>query len=392
MINKNSRILVCMYNFLPYIDTSGYVTAKKIYKNKKTVDVIHNKLDTGTDYEFYDIIKEYIDNDILLSKNTKYDNYEYVKEGIRKIDELCKKYGEYDKVYSRCMRPMANFLAFEYKIKNPNVEWIAEFSDPILYNTNGDRHYVKMDETYHNRLNNILKENNMEIYDTDNLNFYLEYITYLFADKIIFTNKNQMDIMLDYFPVTEIKKDIEKKSLIISHPIPEKKFYNIKKYNYDKINDSKINLAYFGRFYDKRDILDIFSSLYTLNDELKNEVLLHIFVPDPAEFQKLVDCMPIKKNIIIRPYLPYLEFLNVSQQFDCLIVTDTKTKGVYDKNPYLPSKISDYLGSGTDIWKLCERNSPLNHIDTRYTSYLDNIFTTEETLKRIIYDKTHDLS
>ena len=195
--------------------------------------------------------------------------------------------------------------------------------------------------------------------------------------------------MLNYLPIDEIKDEIINKSIIREHSIPDKKLYTIKESRYNKIDKSKVNLAYFGVFYETRNIYNIFSSLSVLNKKLKDKVLIHLFIKNPNEFQKIINCMPIKNNIILNPYMPYLEFLNTLKKFDCLIVNDAKTKDIFRKNPYLPSKISDYLGSGSDIWKICEKNSPLSKINTKYTSDLENIFSVEETLKKIIKDKTN---
>ena len=43
--------------------------------------------------------------------------------------------------------------------------------------------------------------------------------------------------------------------------------------------------------------------------------------------------------------LVFFEFLNLTTKFDCLIVNDANTKDYKEINPYLPSKLSDYLGS-----------------------------------------------
>ncbi|WP_455645896.1 hypothetical protein [Methanosphaera sp.] len=79
---KNEKVLVCMYNFLPYNDASGNIVAKKIYNNKKEVDVIHNNLEKTTDNEFYEIIKEYIDEDILLDTPYMFGYWKALKQFI----------------------------------------------------------------------------------------------------------------------------------------------------------------------------------------------------------------------------------------------------------------------------------------------------------------------
>ena len=82
-------------------------------------------------------------------------------------------------------------------------------------------------------------------------------------------------------------------------------------------------------------------------------------------YKILCSCL---NNFIVRKPLKYFDFLNASTQFDVLIVSDVTTRGVWPFNPYLPSKLSDYLGSKTDIWALCEKGSTLSSFDLKYKS------------------------
>ena len=193
--------------------------------------------------------------------------------------------------------------------------------------------------------------------------------------------------MLNSLP-TDLKDSVIKKSIVLPHPILNKEVYYLKKAEYNNIDKNKVNLAYFGRFYDKRKPYSILSSLYALDDKIKEKCVIHLFLPNKDEYQKLVDCMPLNKdNIIINDYYNYLEFLNLLTKFDCLICTDTKTDN-YPYNPYLPSKVSDYLGSQVDVWGIYEKNSPINKMDEiKYKSDMDNLKSIEETLKQIIQDK-----
>lgn len=385
------KTLICIYNFLPYSDTEGNNTAKDIYNKKEKIDIIHNTLPSKKDEDYYKVIKKYINNDILIDAKTSWkweDIKIFIKKAFKALDKLSIE-GKYKRLYTVSVFPMSHLFGFIYKIRNPDVEWIAKFSDPSLISMKAYKKYIKINKKDMNKINQILEKNNKKVYDSDNFYFYGEYLPLAFADKIIFTNENQKELMLNYLPIDEIKDEIINKSIIKEHSIPDKKLYTIKESRYNKIDKSKVNLAYFGVFYETRNIYNIFSSLSVLDKKLKDKILIHLFIKNPNEFQKIINCMPIKNNIILNPYMPYLEFLNTLKKFDCLIVNDAKTKDIFRKNPYLPSKISDYLGSESDIWKICEKNSPLSKINTKYTSNLENIFSVEETLKKIIKDKTN---
>lgn len=386
--NKKSKKLVCAFNFLPYNDTSSNVAAKRLYEYGEEFDVIHNKMPFPVDEDFNNIIQKLINNDILLDipiwwkwKNVK----TFMEEGMEEIDKICEKNGEYERVYSRSMQPMSHFLAFAYKVRNPKVKWTCEFSDPLVINSRGETKYEPIDKEDMDKINAIIREYGFPVVeDEDNFIFYSEYLPFLFADEILFTNQSGMDLMLNTLKVEEIKDDIRKKSIIAPHPIPPKEWYYLKESNYNKIDDNKVNIAYFGKFFDLRHIYNVFSSFYALDKELQDKTLIHLFVQTPEEFQKIVNCMPIKDNIIVNAFEPLFEFLNLTTKFDCLIVNDLKSKGNFERNPFVPSKISDYLGSGTDIWRICEYGSQMVNIETRYISYIDNIFTVQETLKEII--------
>lgn len=387
--NKKSKKLVCAFNFPPYNDTSSNVAAKRLFEAGEKFDVIHNKMIYPIDNDFNNIIKTLINNDVLLDIPPwwRWENARtFVKEGMEEINKICEQNGEYERVYSRSMQPMSHFLAFAYKIKNPDVEWTVEFSDPLMINSRGETTYIQIPEKDMEKINKIIKEYDYPVVDNDNFIFYSEYLPFLFADKILFTNQSGMELMLNTLKVDEIKEDIIKKSEIAPHPIPPKEWYYLKESNYDKIDDGKVNIAYFGKFFDLRHIYNVFSSFYALDKDLQEKTILHLFVQTPEEFQKIIDCTPIKDNIIVNPFTPLLEFLNLTTKFDCLIVNDLKSKGNFERNPFVPSKISDYMGSGTDIWRICEKNSQMTKIETKYISYIENIFSVQKTLEEIIKD------
>ena len=69
----------------------------------------------------------------------------------------------------------------------------------------------------------------------------------------------------------------------------------------------------------------------------------------------------LKSNVVVNKILHYFDFLAVSRKFDALVVNDAQTKTFKWINPYLPSKLSDYKGSGSPIWALFEEGSELSH-------------------------------
>jgi hypothetical protein len=123
-----------------------------------------------------------------------------------------------------------------------------------------------------------------------------------------------------------------------------------------------------------------------LDDHYKEKCKIHIFTNDAEDYQELIKCKPIGDRVEVNPYVDFFEFLNLTTKFDCLIVNDAHTKECKEVNPYLPSKLSDYLGSGTDIWAICEEGSAMSQYDVKYKSTLDDIENTKVILKRVIED------
>lgn len=385
-LNKNNNELIISYAFTPTNTTTSNVMAKRVLKKENNVDLIQASLNNlSKDYEFDNLLNEFILNRMIIDLpfSTDWANIKlFIKKGM---DELTKK--KYDKIYSRCYYQHSHFLGLEYKLANDDIFWSAEFSDPTIYNFKGDLNSPPInDEEYVERINSYLGDNFRKINKNDSINFICEYLTYLFADEIVFTNINQKELMLDIFPYSEIKDIVCKKSVISPHPSLDEKYYFIKKNSYE-VDDSLVSFAYFGVVYGNRTLEDFINAFDNLDPVLKDKFRLHIFTPNITMFEQLLSDNLFKKTKL-NNNIPFLEFLNLTTKFDCLLVNDTSTKGTYPLNPYLPSKISDYFGSKTDIWGICEENSPMDNINIKYKSSLGNLKSNQYILTKILLDKT----
>ncbi|MEH7483083.1 hypothetical protein V7157_18860, partial [Neobacillus drentensis] len=127
--------------------------------------------------------------------------------------------------------------------------------------------------------------------------------------------------------------------------------------------------------------------LEKVNDELRKHINLHIFTANPAPLLEELKGSKLEQNVKVNPYASYYEFLNLTTSFDCLVVNDAKTKDSKPINPYLPSKLSDYIGSGTNIWGIYEENSILSHHELPYKSELGNIEQAALVFEQIVTNK-----
>ena len=154
------------------------------------------------------------------------------------------------------------------------------------------------------------------------------------------------------------------------------------------LNPDEINIAYFGKdYYGRRHFENLFYAVDSLNHRYKDKIKIHIFIDDTQLVKSLISSTQSLDNFTVRKPLDYLEFLNATTKFDVLLVSDVETKPNFELNPYLPSKLSDYKGSSTDIWGICERGSSLSKMDLKYKSYIGDLPSLQSEIIKILHDR-----
>lgn len=192
--------------------------------------------------------------------------------------------------------------------------------------------------------------------------------------------------MLERFD-DEFKNMVYKKSVISKHPSLDEYYYDIDKH-YVSLNQNEFNIGYFGNFYETRSATDIINIAKKIK-EYKIKARLYIFTNDTSKVRSQVITQGVSEIVQVNTYLKYFEFLNASKEFDCLILSDANTKEYMKKNPYLASKYSDYISSGTKIWSLYEEGSVLSEIvkndnNNVFGSELGDTEAIEETLFELV--------
>jgi glycosyltransferase involved in cell wall biosynthesis len=376
-LDNEKRELIISYAFSPTNTTTSNVVAKRILTEERNVDVICASLDElDNDLLLDSIISEYIVNKYVIESNfsIEWDNIKnFVKNGLEVLPK-------YEKIYSRAFFSHSHFLALEYKLKHPDTYWRAEFSDPLVKPLGRRTSSEINDEDYVNRINSILKEKDLDLININqDVNSICEYLTFIFADEIIYTNENQKKVMTNNLP-SNIKIN---KEIISQHPTLDEKYYQIINFEYE-IDKNYLNFAYFGNIFSKRSFEDFISAF--MNVKNKEKLRIHIFTKNRTLFEQILP-KEVYEISILNNEVNYLEFLNLTTKFDILLVEDSYTKGDEIINPYLPSKISDYKGSKVSIWGVCEDSSPMDKIDLEYKSKLHDYQSNIQTLNQIIKDK-----
>lgn len=364
-----SEVIVYSYCFAPYVDTAGIVMAKRIREEGVPVDVVCNTMAGVRDVDdrLDRITAGLIGRQITINGRPSFSSWPEIKhfadnaqKSVLKIEKSRK---PYQVIYSRAMWVASHFAAVLHKIREPDVVWRAEFSDPILRDVNGNDRDVELELGWlkSSGVLTALSKRGIEVPETKNLFFWCEFLVYTLADEIIFTNENQLQYMLSYSGLTsEEIASVKAKSVVQHHPSLPKEFYNISNPMYE-LDEEVVNIAYFGGFYATRGLSEIFSLLSKFSGSL-GRIHFHVFTSDREKVLSEALSLGISRNVSVNSYVAFVDFLALTNQFDCLLVNDAITSEVKSINPYLPSKLSDYMGSESDVWAVVEEGSVLHKI------------------------------
>lgn len=367
--------LAVIYTFAPYVDTSGNVFAKRMQSEiKEKLTVITNKCISNppVDKSLEKVVSPYLHKRLEMQATFTYRDWKHFDDFITQaydayLNEI-KQGAIFKNLYSRSMSVISHLVAYKIKCHNPKIKWIAEFSDPIIKEVDGNERNVEipLDWLTKNDLVNKLRafDNNQ------NLFFISELLVYLYADEIVFTNRLQEKYMLSYlkekvFDANQLYlllKNIQHKSVVKPHPILEQSFYTKGKKILD-LDKNYINIGYFGNFNINRGLDEFILSWQSLTEKRKKSIRLFVFTNMNAE--KIYTSIPkeLAPFVKIDKALCYLDFLGILNSFDFVLSLDTQVTEILGINPFLPSKVSDYLGSNVKVLALLEKNSPTDFLD-----------------------------
>lgn len=368
--------LVIAYNFLPYADTGAMVAAKRIRNQGKPVDVVTHAMDNvrkrnqsnGIIGQPFVQFVGMVEGPAYFSSSAAVSNF--CRQGTRIVESWEKRGRRYSEIYSRAMWPASHFLAALHKLRHPGIVWVAEFSDPIRMTTEGEFRFapIVVDDVFQEILDNVDESLRVTLLDNLDLFFWTEHLAYALADELLFTNTNQRLVMRAYAD-DSAKEFLDQKSSILPQPTLGREFYSTKRVELNLL-PLVVNIGYFGEFYSTRGLNEVVEALAALPEALRRKIRIHVYTsrPELTEKQFVIANSVVAACFEFNNQLPYFEFLNALTQFDCLIVNDAVTASAHSVNPYLPSKYSDYKGSGANIWALVEQGSVLSNLEHEYMS------------------------
>lgn len=381
----NPRVLAFLFCFPPFSDPSSIVAAKRLIRSGLPVDVVQG------DLRRLRAIDPTLSRDRIKVVRRSFTIPKPVSFGDPRIVFLNGLIGavyglasavwgrSYSTIYSRSNWPTSHAAALIFKYLRPDGYWVAEFSDPLTLDVRGERREGKA--VPRGLVQLISQASGISFPRTVTINSFelLEILTLAISDTAIFTNENQMSVTIAQYPVA-LREQFMKKSLVLPQPAPPESWFSAAASPIGPM-ERPVKIGYFGSVSSRGDIKTVVELITEEFDD--NSLQLHIF----STGKDLKSVGSSSEAIQLREPLPYLKFLAVLREFDILLVADSITDGsFYDKNPYLPSKLSDYKGSGSAIWAIAESGSTLDSIEVPYKSRSGNVDEHRKVLQRIIND------
>ena len=416
-VRPAGRGLAFLYQFAPWVDTGAVVASKRLRERGDVVDVIsvsgaHRR---RIDPTIAMVSAPYVDRLIHLDIPQAWASWGNIRVFCAQALEAAERLTGAPRthVYSRAMWAPSHFAAALYTLRHPDVPWVAEFSDPLSMDVEGEPRVggpVTREEWIEPVFHAVeqrfgpIPEERMGVFPLT------EWIAYALADEVVFTNELQRVTMLDAIGDVAIRRSVEARSVVRNHPTLPASYYEVAPSHYT-VDPTKLNLAYFGEFYSTRGIGDVTNAIRMLPADLRQQVSLHVFtnyVPagsgrsrpahmTPAAYDALVKRAQdgigadgIEDQVHLNAALPYLEFLNVTGRFDHLIVCDAKRGRHFAVNPYLPSKWSDYANSTAKTWALVEEGSSLDAKNADVTSPVGDPERAASVLRDLIRAKREE--
>jgi hypothetical protein len=385
--------LAIAYCFPPYQDTSAMVAARRLRERGVVTDVISANISRmrGVDPASTAIAAEVVDQTRVIQGPASFGLWSvmsaFAERTWTEMQELERHKGPYRSVYSRAMAVNSHLAAAVVKIRRPEIPWLAEFSDPLKVHPNAEERASEVgDDWLSAELRTAMAAAGHPLPEDVRLFELAELVTYALADDILFTNENQREVMLGYCPDRALVERARRISRVQHHPTLPFDFYTLVEPDDLGLEADTVNIAYFGVFYLTRGLGEVTAALEQLAPGVRRRVRLHVFTnrDDHLELEKFSG--PLADVVRVHRFVPFLQFLNLTTRFDVLLVNDAAAAQYHGMNPYLPSKLSDYLGSGTPVWAVAEAGSVLDSLPTAYSSELGDVAGAKRALEQMARD------
>ena len=377
------KMFVVPGSFFPYNDTVTLLTYKRLRDLDLDIDVfcfkgkedpsLLKELENDPKYHKFNI-KYTTDLDWAIPRNyplrlpvSLFLMNKYVSDALKEFEKK-----NYRFLYSSIVPGISHIAANKIKQKHPEVEWIASFSDPFKGSP-----YKKADLSDRSFIYKIAY--NVGAYSLYNNRY--EEVAIKNADKLIFICEEQRDFTLNQYDNYE---QLKKKSIIYPLTyIPDWQMYK-ELLNTKRVSNKVKQAVHLGRLYGLRRIDSFLEALKELNEEidhLEDKIVFHQYSEIQAPDVKKIKEYGLEKVFVLHDKVSYKESVEKMKEADILVLFDTLMP--QEKvQPYLPSKIVEYLMLKKPILGICDKNSPSYRILNEYG--FDTVGSDKETIKKNI--------
>lgn len=371
--------------FVPYNDASNLLAYKRLRNLDLDMDVFafKGKEDPG-------ILKELEKDDCFKKFNITYTSdvesavprnhplrlpiglilmNKYVHDSLKQFEKK-----EYKYLFTSIVPGISHICGKKIKKKHPEVIWYASFSDPFKNSPYKKAELENRSFIY--RL--IYKVGAWALYN----NKYEEAAIYN-ADKYVFICEEQRDYTIAQYPDLD-RNELLKKSIIMPLTyIPTWNMYN-DLIDAKSVSNKPLQAVHLGRLYGLRRIDSFIEALKELKEEdnnIENKIVFHQYSEIQAPDIKKIKEYGLEKLFLLHDKVSYDDSTKIMKQADILVLFDTLMPNSRSQ-PYLPSKIVEYLLLKKPIFGYCEPNSPSYRILKKYG--FDTIGSDKETIKNNI--------
>lgn len=363
-VPTNDTVTLLCYKHLRLLDHQYDVLALKDKFDKSLIKQLEN------DDNFAKFNLEYCGNysDIVMNMQNKnifkgiFNMFLYLKTCFKKAKE-----NQYAILYTSSIPCFTHLAGYLIKKKYPQIKWVASFSDPIYKSP-----YKKDPETFKNY--NLLEKIGFYVYIWIYMNSIFEKTAMKYADQIIMISEQQKAYMCQNY-----QQDYREKCHVVPLNYIEAWQKDIK---HDNKHLQPYQAVHMGRIYGLRKINNFLEALKQLKEELKTKVIFHQYGEIPRNDLKKIKEYGLEDIFIVHDKVSYDQAQEIQLKGDILLLFDTIMQG--DNQPYLPSKITEYMLTNKPILATCKANSPSYEL-LKQDNYVGNeIEEIKTNLKHII--------
>lgn len=300
----------------------------------------------------------------------------YVRDALKEFEKKDYKY-----LFTSIVPGISHIAGYRIKKKHPEVKWYASFSDPFKGSP-----YKKTDLSKHNPIYKLM----FNVGSFCLYNDRYEEAAVNHADKLIFICEEQRDFTLRQYPNYE---ELLKKTIIMPLTyVPQWQMYR-SILDAPEVNNKKKQAVHLGRLYGLRRPGAFIEALKELKDEdeqLSEKIVFHQYSEiQPFDVQRIKE-YGLEDLFVVHDKVSYDESIRIMKQADVLVLFDTLMPGA-PVQPYLPSKIVEYLLLKKPILAICDSNSPSYRIlkEYGYNTVGCEKEAIKENIRSVINDDRH---